>query len=110
MASSQTRNDGGITAEVMLLPLDFQLHLRRRWPADLDNVSDGESGLARNPRATCTRSSHVADDLDWHTCLLWLGCRALRPALRKTYGRAHPWHFPWQSAQSVIRLSIASPP
>ena len=43
-------NNGGITAEFMLLPLDFQLHVRRRWPGDLDNVPDGESGLGRNPR------------------------------------------------------------
>jgi len=94
----------------MLLPLDFQLHLWRRW---LDNVPYSESGLSRNPLAICTWSSDLTDDLDWHMCFLRLArlaCKALRRALQETYERAHPWHLPWQSAQSVIRLSIVSPP
>src|SRR5215469_5388481 len=57
----------------------------------------------------CTRGSDLADDLDWHACLLTLlSLQSIETDF--TYERAHPWHFRWQSAQSVIRLSIVSPP
>ena len=56
----------------MLLPLNFQLHLRRRWAADVDNLPDGYSSLGRNPLAIRTQSSDLAFNAAGPLCRLSL--------------------------------------
>ena len=46
-------------------------------------MPDGESGLARNTLAICTRSSDLTDDFDRHTCLLLLALQSIEISVTK---------------------------
>ena len=59
-------NDHRIRTELVLLPLDFQFHLCRRFATRLDDVLDGERGLGREPFATCTGGAEFAYEFGWH--------------------------------------------
>jgi hypothetical protein len=52
----------------MLLPLNFQFHLRRGLSAHFLWVFDRELALRVDPFALCARRSCFSDDLDWHFC------------------------------------------
>src|SRR5713226_440267 len=59
-------NDQRVAAELVVLPLDFKLHLLRWRTTGPDDVPNGESSLGREPFAVCARSAEFTDGLDWH--------------------------------------------
>ena len=58
--------DERIRSEFMLLPLDFEFHLRWGRTAHFDDMANGESSLCRNPLPTRAWCSEFSDEFAWH--------------------------------------------